>query len=208
MLSSPCARFRRGRTTAGLFEDPDQQPQKKGNPWGGARRKPPDWAKGAKLPAFSADQEYCLFTCCTTAYDPGSKKAGGPSFNCSRCGVSFGSLGTQESCCGDHAGKVGGQRDSPIWPGRTPSCFVQAGVKKILTTSPHCLNAFTKDYAGLKDVTSEHYTEVLDELIIDGPAQPGNEVGRHRHLPRPLLPGPAQRNLRRTPPRASSAYRG
>jgi Fe-S oxidoreductase len=48
-----------------------------------------------------------------------------------------------------------------------------AGVQKILTTSPHCLNAFKNNYAELKgSVGSEHYTELLDRLVGEGRLKP------------------------------------
>ncbi len=48
-----------------------------------------------------------------------------------------------------------------------------AGVQKILTTSPHCLNAFKNNYAELKgSVVSEHYTELLDRVVAEGRLRP------------------------------------
>jgi Fe-S oxidoreductase len=40
-------------------------------------------------------------------------------------------------------------------------------------TSPHCLNALTKDYRKLNGtVSSEHYIQVLDRLILEGRLSP------------------------------------
>jgi Fe-S oxidoreductase len=50
-------------------------------------------------------------------------------------------------------------------------------VQKILTTSPHCLNAFKHNYVELKgSVESEHYTELLDRLVAEGRLKPTREV--------------------------------
>jgi Fe-S oxidoreductase len=49
-------------------------------------------------------------------------------------------------------------------------------VDKILTISPHCLTSFKKNYEGLKDVTTVHATELLDELIQKGEIKPVNRV--------------------------------
>jgi Fe-S oxidoreductase len=55
--------------------------------------------------------------------------------------------------------------------------ILQAGMQKLLTTSPHCLNAFKNSYTGLKGfVASEHYTELLDRLIHVGRLRPLLEV--------------------------------
>ncbi len=50
-------------------------------------------------------------------------------------------------------------------------------MQKILTTSPHCLNAFKNSYVALKgSITSEHYTELFDRLITNGRLKPTLEV--------------------------------
>jgi len=50
--------------------------------------------------------------------------------------------------------------------------FLEAGVSKILTVSPHCLNSFSKHYEGLKKIATVHSTELLDELIQKGASNP------------------------------------
>jgi Fe-S oxidoreductase len=54
--------------------------------------------------------------------------------------------------------------------------FLEAGVAKILTLSPHCLNSFQKNYEGLKHVSTVHATELLDELIQNGSITPVNSL--------------------------------
>jgi Fe-S oxidoreductase len=55
--------------------------------------------------------------------------------------------------------------------------FLHAGAQKILTTSPHCLNAFKNNYAELQgSVGCEHYTELLDQVIAEGRLRPTLEV--------------------------------
>jgi len=54
---------------------------------------------------------------------------------------------------------------------------LHGGVEKILTTSPHCLNAFKNNYDELKgSVVNEHYTELLDRLLAEGRLRPTLEV--------------------------------
>jgi quinone-modifying oxidoreductase subunit QmoC len=140
--------------------------REKGNPWDGASTKRLEWSRGSEMPAFSPDHEYCLFTCCTTAYDPGSHEGGRALVQVlEKAGVSFGTLGTRESCCGDQARQAGATAVFAELAQNNTDLFVRAGVKKILTTSPHCLNAFKNAYGGLKGVGVEHYTELLDRLL-------------------------------------------
>ena len=54
--------------------------------------------------------------------------------------------------------------------------FLEAGVSKILTSSPHCLNSFNKNYEGLKNVAIVHSTELLDELVTAGTIRPVSKL--------------------------------
>ncbi|MFC1821412.1 heterodisulfide reductase-related iron-sulfur binding cluster [Thermodesulfobacteriota bacterium] len=152
------------------FEAPLASLTSDGNPWGGPREERTAWAEGLDLPAFTPEQDYCLFTCCTTAYDPNGRKAGRalPQL-LERAGVSFGTLGTKESCCGDQAHKIGANDIFSELVRKNTELFLQTGVQKILAVSPHCLNTFNNNYAELKGfIGSEHYTELLDRLLKEG----------------------------------------
>ena len=162
------------------FKVPLNSLQADGNPWNGVRDKRMEWAEDLDIPDFNAEHEYCLFTCCTTAYDPDCQKAGRalPQL-LTRAGVSFGTLGTDENCCGDPAHKLG---EGKIFSGlakKNTELFLRSGVRKILTTSPHCLNAFRKNDTELaQSVASEHYTELLDRLIAKGYLKPIGAMDR------------------------------
>ena len=149
-----------------------------GNPWDGVRAKRLEWAGDLDLPVFKPEHEYCLFTCCTTAYDPNNRIAGRalPQL-LEYAGIAFGTLGAEESCCGDPAHKLGADKMFSELALKNTDRFLRAGVQKILTTSPHCLNVFRNNYDGLKgSVASEHYTELLDRLITAGRLRPILEV--------------------------------
>ncbi len=156
------------------FEAPLASLKSNGNPWGGAREKRTEWSRDLNIPDLTSGHDYCLFTCCTTAYDTSpsqaTKKAGQALPQLLKmAGVSFGTLGTEESCCGDQAHKIGASDVFSELARNNTDLFARAGVQKILTTSPHCLNAFKNNYAELKGfVGSEHYTELLDRLLKEG----------------------------------------
>jgi Fe-S oxidoreductase len=158
-----------------------QSLKKDGNPWGGKQENRLDWAQGAELPAYTEEHEYCLFTCCTTAYDTstdkGSQKAGIALLRLlEHAGVSYGTLGTKENCCGDLADKIGVANVAADLTRKNTEMFLETGVAKILTISPHCLNSFKRNYEGLKNITNIHYTELLDELIQKGFIKPVNRI--------------------------------
>ena len=158
-----------------------QSLKKDGNPWNGKRENRLDWAKGADLPTYTQEHEYCLFTCCNTAHDTspgqGSQKAGIALLRLLEyAGVSYGSLGTQESCCGDVADNLGAAEVLGDLTRKNTEMFLEAGVSKILVPSPHCLNSFKKNYEGLKNIAITHSTELLDELIQKGSIKPFNRL--------------------------------
>jgi len=166
------------------FELPLYSLAQNGNPWNGNREKRMEWAKDLTIPSFSPEHEFCLFTCCTTAYDailPQNNGQSGPSLPLlmAHAGISFGTFGTEENCCGDPAHKIGSRDISSQLIQKNTDLFLQSGVQKILTTSPHCLNMFRKMYPALKDsLTCEHYTELLDRLITEGRLKPVHEAER------------------------------
>jgi Fe-S oxidoreductase len=177
--------IRRQIVDAGLLpgglNNPIKSLKKEGNPWGGKREDRLAWTQGVKVPAYQKEHEYCLFNCCTTAYDTslakGGQKAGVALLKLlEHAGVSYGSLGTGENCCGDMVDKVGAADVAGDLKKKNTEMFLGAGVDKILTVSPHCLNTFSKDYEGLKKVAVEHYTELLDRRIREGSIKPVKAV--------------------------------
>ncbi|MGP8194893.1 MAG: 4Fe-4S dicluster domain-containing protein, partial [Syntrophobacteraceae bacterium] len=120
----------------GYFETPVKSLKKKGNPWGGEKESRLEWARGAKLPTYTIEHEYCLFTCCTTAYDTSADKAGQKAGIAllrliEHAGVSYGTLGTKESCCGDLVDKIGTADVAADLTRKNTEMFLEAGVSKI-----------------------------------------------------------------------------
>jgi len=177
---------RRQVVAAGLlpksFKAVVQSLKKDGNPWQGKKENRLDWTNGAKPPTYTPEHEYCLFTCCTTTYDTSagksSQKAGIALLRLlEHAGVSYGTLGTEESCCSDLADKLGAAEVVAGLTGKNTEMFLEAGVSKILTLSPHCLHSFKNNYESLKKIAKVHSTELLDELIQQGSLKPVNSLG-------------------------------
>ncbi len=156
--------------------------KKEGTPWPGKQKDRTQWAKDPGLPSYSQDKEYCLFTCCTTAYDTspaqGSKNGGLALIKLLEIGdVSYGTLGSEESCCGDQAEKIGDTKLAASLCENNTALFKTNSVDKILTSSPHCLNAFKNNYPEIDDeVETVHYTQLLDTLIKEGKLTPLSKV--------------------------------
>lgn len=161
---------------------PIQSLEKEGNPWNGKRSDRTKWTGTIQLPEFTPDKEYGLFTCCTTAYDTsplsGSEKAGIALIKLLEIAdVAYGSFGAGEYCCGDQAEKIGADTVNDSLVSANTAMFNLQGVENIITSSPHCLNAFRKNYPEMKDnIKTLHYTELLEALIAEGRLTPLSEI--------------------------------
>jgi Fe-S oxidoreductase len=156
-----------------------------GNPWSGPREKRTEWQKGLDVPEFGPDKEYFLFVCCHSCYDPRSTKvAKSITALLKQAGVSFGVIGAEESCCGESMRKLGDEELFQKLAQSNIELFNAKGVKKIITTSPHCLWTFKNEYPELGgEWEIIHYTELLAQLVADGklsfPKALGKKVAYH-----------------------------
>jgi len=156
-----------------------------GNPWSGPREKRTDWQQGLEVPQFDGDKEYFLFVCCHSCYDPRSTKvAKSIAKLLQHAGVSFGVIGAEESCCGESMRKLGDEELFQKLAQSNIQLFNSKGVKKIITTSPHCLWTFQNEYPELGgEWEVVHYTQLLQELLAEGklsfPKSLGKQVAFH-----------------------------
>jgi Fe-S oxidoreductase len=141
----------------------------KRNPWSEPEEKRTQWMEGLDVPQFK-DQEYFLFVCCTSAYDARSRniaKAMVKTLN--SADISFGVIGEQESCCAESVRKIGDEELFMNTAQKNISLYNEKGVKKIITTSPHCFYTFTNEYPDFGgDFEVVHYTQLLARLLEEG----------------------------------------
>ena len=146
-----------------------------GNPWGQPPSKRTAWAKDLDLPAFDpAVHEALYYVGCTASYDRRSQQVARALVNVLRtAGVSFGTLGDAEPCCGDAAHSFGHRAYfEELVESNTKLFMEKAGEQTgipLITTSPHCYDAFKNHYPGLEGVFRPvHYTQFLAELVESG----------------------------------------
>ncbi len=141
-----------------------------GNPWSGPREKRTAWQEGLDVPKFGPDTEYFLFVCCHSCYDPRSTKIAQSMVKILKhAGVSFGVIGEEESCCGESMRKLGDEELFQKLATSNIELFNSKGVKKIITTSPHCYWTFTNEYPELGGEWEViHYTQLLAKLLDEG----------------------------------------
>jgi Fe-S oxidoreductase len=83
--------------------------------------------------------------------------------------VNFGILGTEESCCGETARRIGNEYLAQILIEKNIETLKKYGVKKILTTCPHGYNAFKNEYPLFgAEFEVIHHTDLIRDLIING----------------------------------------
>jgi len=137
-----------------------------GNPLREDRSKRADWAEGLGVPAFTEDMEILYFVGCYFAYDPRMRKVARATVRLlKRAGVRFGTLGTRESCCGESIRRAGNEEAFKATAKENIKAFIDAGVTRILVSSPHCYHTFRREYPELRvsfDIV--HITEYLREL--------------------------------------------
>ena len=141
-----------------------------GNPWSEPREKRTAWMEGLDVPPFGEGTEYLLFVCCTSAYDARSQKIAKAMVKVlSAAGISFGVIGEEENCCAESVRKIGDEELFTNIAEKNITLFKDRGVKKIITTSPHCFYTYATEYPDLGgDFEVAHYTQVLAGFLQEG----------------------------------------
>lgn len=84
-------------------------------------------------------------------------------------GISFAVLGTEEACTGDPARRAGNEFLFQMQAIQNIELLNRYGVKKIVTTCPHCFNTLRNEYPELGGTYEViHHTTLLDELMKSG----------------------------------------
>jgi Fe-S oxidoreductase len=148
-----------------------------GNPWGRFRDRRADWAKdlGVKIIGDAAT-ETLLYVGCAPSYDPRVQSVSAALVKIlQKAGIDFGILGKKESCCGNEIRRMGEETLFKKLAKDNTSLFKKAGIKRIITISPHCFNTFKNDYPDI-GIPVQHYVQVIAELIELGKLNLSKEV--------------------------------
>jgi len=144
-----------------------------GNPWNLARVDRASWSEGlgVKSCAEKPDAEVLFWVGCAASYDDRAKKiARSTAQLLLAAGVDFAILAEEETCTGDPARRAGNEYLFSMLAETNAATLngykEQGGVKKIITTCPHCFNTLKNEYPdfGAK-FEIVHHTDYMLELV-------------------------------------------
>jgi Fe-S oxidoreductase len=145
-----------------------------GNPWGISAATRADWV--GEIPVVTMAEaekgsfEYLFWVGCAGSYEDRAKRVSRALVEILReAGVSFAILGTEETCNGDSARRMGNEYLFQTLAQQNVETMNGYGVKKIVTNCPHCLNCLKNEYSQFGgDYEVIHGTELVSELIAAG----------------------------------------
>ncbi len=151
-----------------------------GNPLNGERKSRAQWTKGLGVKKFNKDTEYLYFPGCYICYDPRMKKVGEATVKIlKKAGINFGILGEKETCCGESIRKTGEEELFKELAKENIKNFIDAGVRKIIVSSPHCYHTFKNEYPDFcVNFEIIHITEFIFKLLQEGKLQINGELNK------------------------------
>jgi Fe-S oxidoreductase len=165
--------LRRAVTELGIAKVPDslritiKNISAVGNPLGEPEDKRTSWTQDLDVKLHTEGTEILYFPCCIPEYDPSVQRVARATANIlKKAGVDFGILGNQANCCGESVRKAGNESVFQRLAESNISALKEAGVKKIIVSSPHCYHALTNEYPKLGGSFGvEHVSQYLLDLI-------------------------------------------
>ncbi|SFR48546.1 Cysteine-rich domain-containing protein [Robiginitalea myxolifaciens] len=124
----------------------------------------------AEMTAAGQEPEILFWVGCAGSFDDRAKKITKAFVKLlQKAGVNFAVLGTEESCTGDPAKRAGNEFLFQMQAAMNIQVMNGYGVKRIVTTCPHCFNTLKNEYPELGgDYQVLHHTQLLTDLVKSG----------------------------------------
>jgi Fe-S oxidoreductase len=151
---------------------------RQGNPAGMAREDRAAWVDSTEIKPAQEGCELLYYVGCTPSYDLRAQpitRALARAFTAA--GLDFGTLGTEESCCGNEIRRMGEEGLYEMLVEENSELIRSVGASRLVTVSPHCFNTLKNEY-GLDGIEVLHYTQLVSELIEQGRLVLPNEVSK------------------------------
>jgi len=135
-----------------------------------------DWTSGLDIKILAEDSNVDLVYyvgCASSLEDRSMKIAIAFGKILKAAGVKFGILGTEETCCGEPARRLGNEYLFQMQAAKNIETFAKYNVKKIVTSCPHCFNTIKNEFpqfGGNYEVI--HHTQLIADLIKQGKLKP------------------------------------
>jgi Fe-S oxidoreductase/nitrate reductase gamma subunit len=150
-----------------LFENMENR----SNPWGIIPAEKGKWTAEVTAPAFEKGKtEYLLYVGCSGSLDTRNKRnTESIARILNKAGVSWGTLGKDEKCCGESVRRLGNEYLFDHMAKDFIKQLNDLGVKKIITECPHCFSALKNDYKQFgADFEVVHHSQFILDLIESG----------------------------------------
>ena len=124
----------------------------------------------ASLFAEGKQPEILFWVGCAGSFDDRAKKITKAFVKIlNKAGIDFAVLGTEESCTGDPAKRSGNEFLFQMQAVTNIEVMNAYGIRKIVTTCPHCFNTLKNEYPGLGgEYEVIHHTQLINELLQSG----------------------------------------
>jgi Fe-S oxidoreductase len=150
-----------------FFENIEQR----SNPWGMAPAERTKWAQDLEVKPYEAGKtEYLFYAGCAGAFDPRNRQTTVSMAKIlDKSGVSWGTLGRDEQCCGDSVRRLGNEYVFDKMAKANVKMFSDKKVTKIITQCPHCYNTLKNDYKQYgANYEVVHHTDLINTLLKEG----------------------------------------
>lgn len=148
----------------------------RGHPFKGTQSTRVDWTDGLDIQvmADARDAEVLFWVGCGGALIERNQKAVRATAQLLQtAGVKFAILGREEKCTGDPARRIGNEFLFEMLAKENTEKLNSYGVKKIITSCPHCFNTFRNEYPQYGgDYEVYHHSEYLAKLVNEGKISP------------------------------------
>ncbi len=151
--------------------------ERNANPWGIGFAQRVDWLERAQVQDIvhvlepgedASSYDYVLFAGCFAAYDVRYRQViAAAVYLLNEQGVSLAYLGSNESCCGDSARRLGNEYLYQELAQKNIEMFKSCNVQRIVTLCPHCLQTLKNEYPDLDNELSLEVFHIMQILDVD-----------------------------------------